>query len=104
MELQGLLLLAQGWRLFLFELAAPGSAAVCGDLVTVEVCCYLWGVLPGSVQTGAGLDCAKISVMRQLKTCKFSSILVALTRMVKWFMLLEIQLVRSAEQFERDSA
>lgn len=82
----------KAWRMFLFELAAPGSAAACGDVVTAEVC-HLWAGLPGSLEAWAGLDCAKISAMRQLKICKFSSILVALTGMVKWFILLKIQLV-----------
>lgn len=100
---QGYCCSLKAWRIFLFELAVPGSAAACGDLVTAEVW-NLWALLPGSVQSGAGLDCANISAMRQLETCNFSSVLIALTRVVKWFILLKIQLVWSAEQFERESA
>lgn len=67
MELQGLLLSAQGLEDVPVVLAAPGSAGACGDEVTAEVC-YLWVVLPGSLGAGEGLDSAKISAMRQLKT------------------------------------
>jgi len=74
----------------------PASASTCRDMVTGEV--YIFEKhLTGCIESRAGTHNGRQNLIvprsMQLKKCKFSRIHVAVARMVKWFLLLQIQLV-----------